>query len=339
MHTETGFTILTAMSEITQEVIETVADRPGDAPAKRFARQQATALTMMSFLPRDPVETMLAGQCVIFDNLLRDSARDALRGQPIEMKLRTRNQSYASGKMFLALFARFEQLQTRPADNLVVQPPVVKAASPASRPSASHDAAASAPAEPGRHPVPVEPAERATVATKVEAPPIAAVATSPRVHDATETEAQVGAPKASDVGGAVAPAEPSAMVHQDQTRQATSPAARPAARQTVVAQSTGHSPQTAAPAPNGGAGTVHVRPTMPPEQPERATQEPSPAGGEPAGSMLQRNQTQGVSRESDMLAKLAASLSMSPSPGLASQTSQAGQLPVAVRSARVEDPV
>src|ERR1700692_1106351 len=112
MHTETGFTMLTAMGEITRAVIETVADRPGDSPARRLAppptppagrppRQQTTASTMMSFLPRDPVETMLAGQCVIFDHLLRDGAHDTLRGQQQDIKLRARPQILVAGKSFL----------------------------------------------------------------------------------------------------------------------------------------------------------------------------------------------------------------------------------------------
>src|SRR5580693_6673351 len=111
MHPDTALTMHSAMTEIAREVIETVADRPGDSPAKRIARQQMTAWSISSFEPRDPVETMLAGHCVIFDHLLRDGACDTLRGQQQDIKVRVRPQVLATGKMFLAHLDRFERLQ------------------------------------------------------------------------------------------------------------------------------------------------------------------------------------------------------------------------------------
>ncbi len=151
MHPDTALTMQSAMTEIAREVIETVADRPGDSQARRIARQQMTAWSISSFEPRDPVETMLAGHCVIFDHLLRDGACDTLRGQQQDIKVRVRPQVLATGKMFLAHLDRFERLQGR---LLAVLPAAEQTESPSAGPNASRDAAARAPAEAARPPVP-----------------------------------------------------------------------------------------------------------------------------------------------------------------------------------------
>ena len=167
MQSETTLTMLTAMGEIVREVIETVADRPGDLPARRIARQQATASTMMAFGPGDPVETMLAGQCVIFDHLLRDAAHDTLRGQQPEIKLRARPQVLATGKMFLAHLARLERIQTRAAARLAAQTPVV---SPAPDAGARPGVGASAPSDDPRPSAHADSAEPAIGEAKANAP-------------------------------------------------------------------------------------------------------------------------------------------------------------------------
>jgi hypothetical protein len=170
MQSETPSTTVSAMGEIVRQVIETVADRPGDSPARRIARQQATACTMMAFGPANPVETMLAGQCVIFDHLLRDGAHDTLRDQPPEIKLRARAQTLVTGKMFLAQFAKFEEIQTRAAARLAAQTPVASSAPEAGA------AAASVPTDDARQSARADPAEPAIGEGKANAP------TAPRTH-------------------------------------------------------------------------------------------------------------------------------------------------------------
>lgn len=165
MQTDTGFTFETAMGEICQGVIETVADRPGDSEAKRFARHQTTAWTMMSMRPRDPLETMLAGHCVIFDHMLREGARDLLRGQSEQIRLRARPQVHASGKLFIVHLDKFEQMARRPADQLAVRAP---AAGPEPADEAPPNVADEAPANVAE-PVP---AEAATAAAEPSPAPL-----------------------------------------------------------------------------------------------------------------------------------------------------------------------
>ena len=167
MNANTGFTFQSAMGEITRGVIETVAERPGDSETRRALRHQTTAWSMESFMARDPVETMLAGHCVIFHHMLHDYARDMLRGQPEEIKLRAYSSIHGSGKMFLAHLSKFEQLQTRAMEKLAGQPPVQDtpaAESILTRGSVSPRAAApKAPAAPSQADVRTDPPSGAAI--------------------------------------------------------------------------------------------------------------------------------------------------------------------------------
>ena len=68
----------------------------------------------MAFNPRDPVETMMAGQCVIYDHLLHDGARDMLGGKAELEMIKARPGVLACGKMFLATVTMITRMQRRP---------------------------------------------------------------------------------------------------------------------------------------------------------------------------------------------------------------------------------
>jgi hypothetical protein len=121
MSTETDGSYHNAMTSICLDVINTVADQPGDSPSQRSLRRQTVADTVMSLMPHDPVETMLAGQCVIFEHLVREGARDLLRGQAELIKLRARPQICASAKMLLSNLDKFEQRQARSIGQAVAE--------------------------------------------------------------------------------------------------------------------------------------------------------------------------------------------------------------------------
>ena len=162
-----GFQQLT--TEIIRGVVAAVADHPGDTDARRFARQQTVVFSVMAFLPRDAVETMLAGQCVVFDHLLRDGARDLLRGQAETIKLRVRPQLNATGNMVLKTLSHLARLQSRPAEGTAV--------APAPRPAEATGAATTPAraAEPAPAPKPATPA----AAQPPALPPAAVPGTSP----------------------------------------------------------------------------------------------------------------------------------------------------------------
>ena len=135
------------LTEIHRGIVETVADRPEDSPQRRARRQVATVHTVTSFLPRDVVETMLAGHCVIFDHLFRDGARDLLRGQAEAIKPRTRGGVNATGKMFLAHLDKLQEFRARPFDQTAagIADPNVRPAEPPPRPAEASPVPAPAP--------------------------------------------------------------------------------------------------------------------------------------------------------------------------------------------------
>jgi hypothetical protein len=111
----------TAMTEISHDLIEAIADHPGDAPARRLARQQVVADTMMSLEPQTPMETILAGHCLVFDHLILESAHQLLNCQEERIRLRIRPQVCASARMFLAELATFEKWHDRSMDRLAAE--------------------------------------------------------------------------------------------------------------------------------------------------------------------------------------------------------------------------
>ena len=87
---EPNFGYQQIVTEQIRGIIDTVADKPGLTPERRAAAQQTVVCSVMAYNPRDPVETMMAGHCIIYDHMLRDGARDMLRGQAEELKIKAR---------------------------------------------------------------------------------------------------------------------------------------------------------------------------------------------------------------------------------------------------------
>ena len=118
-------------SELLRGLAGALADRPGQTEAQRFARHQTAIFSVMAFLPRDAIETMLAGQCVMIDHLLRDAVSDLLRSETAAGKLRIRSQVTALGRQFLKHLDLFCRMRARPDE----QPAAPAQASPKSAPN------------------------------------------------------------------------------------------------------------------------------------------------------------------------------------------------------------
>lgn len=102
------------VTELIRGVIETVADKPGLSPERRASATQTVVCSVMAFNPRDPVEAMMAGQCVVYDHMLRDGAREMLRGQAELITIQARPGILACGKIFLGTVALLLRMQRRP---------------------------------------------------------------------------------------------------------------------------------------------------------------------------------------------------------------------------------
>jgi hypothetical protein len=177
----------TAMTEISRDLIAAVAEHPGDSPARRLERQQAVADTMMSLEPQTPIETILAGHCLVFDHLILESAHHLLNCEEEKIRLRIRPQICASARMFLAELEKFEQRNTRSMVRLAAEQRIeTRLVQPAQRAAAQ---ASTQPAEPAR----AAPPDQSGKATQ---PPAAANQPPPERQEISSPE--VPAAKSSD---------------------------------------------------------------------------------------------------------------------------------------------
>src|SRR5258708_24564163 len=98
--------------------MDTDAEKPYPTPEQKYSAVQTVICTLMAFQPRDPLEAMMAGQCVVYDHLMRDGARDILRGQTDDTKNKGRRSILATGKVFLETMRELTRMQARPENTL-----------------------------------------------------------------------------------------------------------------------------------------------------------------------------------------------------------------------------
>ncbi len=103
-------------THIIGDIAKAVCERNGETRDQQSARSQAAVHTIMGFLPRDVIEAMLAGHCLMFHELMLDSVRDTLRGEIDTMRRATRTNIVAMDKAFGNNLARLECYQNRPSE-------------------------------------------------------------------------------------------------------------------------------------------------------------------------------------------------------------------------------
>jgi hypothetical protein len=165
-----------AMTEICRGVMDAIGNQPGDTPERKAGRRRAVADTMSSMQPNDPLETMLAGQCVVFDHMVREAATSLLSGQTEAIKLRLRPQIFSASRMLLANLAQFRQSQADAEAKLGNQPGAAPnraeaAVAAAKAPAPAKAPASKAAAEPAPAPNP-EPARANPAAGPAPAQPL-----------------------------------------------------------------------------------------------------------------------------------------------------------------------
>jgi hypothetical protein len=95
-------------------IIHALSDRRGQTETDRRAKAEAATSLILSFLPRDAIEMMLAGQTVLFNELLADGARDALREEVDTMKPRSRASVVNMGRLVQGHLDRLERRGNQP---------------------------------------------------------------------------------------------------------------------------------------------------------------------------------------------------------------------------------
>jgi hypothetical protein len=210
------------VQEMMRGLLDTVANRPDLSPQRQVSLKQTTVCTVMAYNPRDPIETMMAGQCVVYDHLMRDGARDLLRGQAEPNKLKARPGVLSAGKTFLAAMSMLLRMQDRPEHSLAFARPLPEAEEwpapvPAMAPAAPADTMdpAAPPPEPGPQPQPVaadpgpgpdKPAPGQPADAGCEASPGIAAMTAAPLAPAAVVEA--ARPRSAEPGGGTPAAMP-----------------------------------------------------------------------------------------------------------------------------------
>jgi hypothetical protein len=95
-------------------IVHALSDRGGQTEAQRDAKAGQFRTLILSFQPRDVVEAELAGQTVLFHEVLADSARDVLRGMDDTLKLRAISGLISMGRIVLGNIDRLTKLGNRP---------------------------------------------------------------------------------------------------------------------------------------------------------------------------------------------------------------------------------
>lgn len=115
MDTQSDFGFKELFHYVVGEMAKAVSERGGETKSQQFMRFEAASHMIMGFLPRDVIEAMLAGHCVMFHELINDSVRDTLRGEVDTMRRATRSSIVAMDKAFASNLAQFERYRRRPS--------------------------------------------------------------------------------------------------------------------------------------------------------------------------------------------------------------------------------
>jgi hypothetical protein len=110
---EFGFNEL--LAQLVGEIATSVCERSGETAQQQFARSQAAVHMIMGFLPRDVVEALLAGHCVMLHETMLASVHDTLHGEAEDMRHGTRSTLVAMNKEFNSNLGHLARYQARPA--------------------------------------------------------------------------------------------------------------------------------------------------------------------------------------------------------------------------------
>jgi hypothetical protein len=115
MDTQPAFGFRDLFAHVVGDIAKAICEREGETKQQQYARSEAAAHMVMGFLPRDVIETILAGRCVMFHELTVDSVRETLRGESDATRRATRGSIVAMDKAFANNLKLLEHYQKRPA--------------------------------------------------------------------------------------------------------------------------------------------------------------------------------------------------------------------------------
>lgn len=116
MDTQPAFGSQELFTHVIADMAKAIAERNGETQLQQFIRSQAAVHTITGFRPRDVIEAMLAGHCVMFHELMVDSVHNTMRGEMDTMRRTTRSSIVAMDKAFGNNLTRLERYRLRPSE-------------------------------------------------------------------------------------------------------------------------------------------------------------------------------------------------------------------------------
>ena len=101
-------------THVVGDMARAIATRPGETEARCQTRMAAAIRMILAFLPRDGVEAMLAGHCVMLHELQIDALRGAWRDTDETGK--GEKEVLRLNRALLATLDRLRRYQARPAE-------------------------------------------------------------------------------------------------------------------------------------------------------------------------------------------------------------------------------
>jgi hypothetical protein len=116
------FDVATIATPALAGIVRALSDRDDQTEAERLVKASSAVDVIMSFLPRDVIELTLAGQAVLFNELLADGAHDALRGMAGATKQRCHSTLVSMGRLVQGHLDRLEKRGNQPFRKAIVTP-------------------------------------------------------------------------------------------------------------------------------------------------------------------------------------------------------------------------
>lgn len=116
MDPQPAFTFQDLFRFVIGDMAQAVAEREGETRDEQFARCQAAVHTIMGFQPRDVIEVMLAGHCVMLHEVMTANVRTALRADATPARRGPDGSVVAVNKAFNDNLDRLARYRQRPAE-------------------------------------------------------------------------------------------------------------------------------------------------------------------------------------------------------------------------------
>ena len=114
MTAQPAYSLRKALSHIVGDMARALAERRDETTAVRVARTNAAVHMILGFMPRDVIETVLAGHCVMFHEMIVDGVRGMFLSETAATRRSERGGIVAMDKCFINNLDRLRRSQLQP---------------------------------------------------------------------------------------------------------------------------------------------------------------------------------------------------------------------------------